>query len=198
MSWRPLRIHAGASVTASRICWSPDVLGAGKYDVGAGDVRVITAPDPKLQQPTDALVRVTRACVCGSDLHPYHSAPASAEGSSIGHELIGVVEEVGAEVTTVTPGDFVIAPFAISCGVCEFCRAGLQTSCVNGGGHWPGRAPRASGMSEGVPMALFLWIFAVMLFVSGLGLLIRGQVLWGIAIIVTALLVGPGGVSLFT
>ena len=70
------------------------------YLYGAGDVRVITAPDPKLQQPTDALVRVTRACVCGSDLHPYHSAPASADGSPIGHELIGVVEEVGAEVTS--------------------------------------------------------------------------------------------------
>ena len=103
------------------------------YLYGAGDVRVITAPDPKIELPTDALVRVTRACVCGSDLHPYHSAPASDEGGSIGHELIGVVEEVGPEVTTVAPGDFVIAPFAISCGVCEFCRAGLQTSCVNGG-----------------------------------------------------------------
>ena len=100
---------------------------------GAGDVRVITAPDPKIEQPTDALVRVTRACVCGSDLHPYHSAPAFREGGSMGHELIGVVEEVGPEVRTVAPGDFVIAPFAISCGTCEFCRAGLQTSCVNGG-----------------------------------------------------------------
>ena len=103
------------------------------YLYGAGDVRVITAPDPKVQQPTDALVRVTRACVCGSDLHPYHSAPVSENGSSIGHELVGVVEEVGADVTTIAPGDFVIAPFAISCGVCEFCRAGLQTSCVKGG-----------------------------------------------------------------
>ncbi len=103
------------------------------YLYGAGDVRVITAPDPQIQEPTDALVRVTRACVCGSDLHPYHSAPVSEGGTSIGHELIGVVEEVGADVTTVGPGDFVIAPFAISCGVCEFCRAGLQTSCVNGG-----------------------------------------------------------------
>jgi threonine dehydrogenase-like Zn-dependent dehydrogenase len=102
------------------------------YLYGAGDVRVTDAPDPSIQQPTDALVRVTRACVCGSDLHPYHSAPAG-DGSSIGHEFIGVVEEVGAQVTTLTPGDFVIAPFAVSCGVCEFCRAGLQTSCLVGG-----------------------------------------------------------------
>ena len=99
----------------------------------AGDVRVTDAPDPELMEPTDALVQVTRACVCGSDLHPYHSAPEKPGGTSIGHELIGVVTDVGPEVKTLTKGDFVIAPFAISCGVCEFCRAGLQTSCVNGG-----------------------------------------------------------------
>jgi threonine dehydrogenase-like Zn-dependent dehydrogenase len=103
------------------------------YLYGAGDVRVIDVPDPTIEQATDASVRVTRACVCGSDLHPYHSRPATAEASSIGHEFIGVVEAVGPDVTTVSPGDFVIAPFAVSCGVCEFCRAGLQTSCVNGG-----------------------------------------------------------------
>lgn len=100
---------------------------------GAGDVRVIDVPDPTLQQPTDALVRVTRACVCGSDLHPYHSMPADETGSPMGHEFVGVVEETGTQVTTLAPGDFVIAPFAVSCGACEFCRAGLQTSCVNGG-----------------------------------------------------------------
>ena len=88
---------------------------------GAGDVRVIDAADPVLQEPTDALVRVVRACVCGSDLHPYHSMPADLAGSSMGHEFIGVVEAVGDEVTTVRTGDFVIAPFAVSCGVCEFC-----------------------------------------------------------------------------
>jgi threonine dehydrogenase-like Zn-dependent dehydrogenase len=100
---------------------------------GAGDVRVIDAPDPTIQRPTDAVVRVTRACVCGSDLHPYHALPADPGGRPMGHELIGVVEETGAEVGTVRTGDFVIAPFAVSCGHCEFCRAGLQTSCVNGG-----------------------------------------------------------------
>jgi threonine dehydrogenase-like Zn-dependent dehydrogenase len=100
---------------------------------GAGDIRVTDAPDPKIVKPTDALVQVTRACVCGSDLHPYHSAPTNPGGNSIGHELIGVVTNVGADVRTLAEGDFVIAPFAISCGVCEFCQAGLQTSCVNGG-----------------------------------------------------------------
>jgi threonine dehydrogenase-like Zn-dependent dehydrogenase len=103
------------------------------YMYGAGDVRVIDAADPAIEQPTDALVRVVRACVCGSDLHPYHSLPPTPSGWSMGHEFIGIVEDTGAEVTTVHPGDFVIAPFAVSCGTCEFCLAGLQTSCANGG-----------------------------------------------------------------
>lgn len=100
---------------------------------GAGDVRVIDAPSPSLQQPTDAIVRVTRACVCGSDLHPYHAMPTSESGTPMGHEFIGVVEAVGEDVTTLSAGDFVIGPFAVSCGTCEFCRAGLHTSCVKGG-----------------------------------------------------------------
>ncbi|MFC9518563.1 alcohol dehydrogenase catalytic domain-containing protein [Nocardiaceae bacterium NPDC056970] len=103
------------------------------YMYGAGDVRVIDVPDATIVRPTDALVRVVRACVCGSDLHPYHSMPSDPEGSSMGHEFIGVVEAVGAEVATVAVGDFVIAPFAVSCGTCVFCRAGLQTSCERGG-----------------------------------------------------------------
>jgi threonine dehydrogenase-like Zn-dependent dehydrogenase len=100
---------------------------------GAGDVRVIDADDPSIRQPGDALVRVVRACVCGSDLHPYHSMPHTPQGASMGHEFIGIVDEVGAEVATLSRGDFVIAPFAVSDGTCEFCRAGLQTSCIHGG-----------------------------------------------------------------
>jgi threonine dehydrogenase-like Zn-dependent dehydrogenase len=121
---------------------------------GAGDVRVIDVPDPTIQQPTDALVRVTRACVCGSDLHPYHSMSAAEAGAPMGHEFIGVVEEVGTQVTTLTPGDFVIAPFAVSCGRCEFCHAGLQTSCANGG-FWndPGLST-AGGQAEAVRVPL--------------------------------------------
>ncbi len=103
------------------------------YLFGAGDIRVINAPDPTIQAPTDAVVSVTRACVCGSDLHPFHSASVAPQGHSIGHEFIGVVQAVGAAVETVAVGDFVIAPFAVSCGTCEFCQAGLQTSCLRGG-----------------------------------------------------------------
>jgi threonine dehydrogenase-like Zn-dependent dehydrogenase len=124
------------------------------YMYGAGDVRVIEVPDPTLQQPTDALVRVVRSCVCGSDLHPYHSMPVSAGGTSMGHEFIGVVEATGAEVTTVRPGDFVIAPFAVSCGRCEFCRAGLQTSCVSGGFWNDARIGTGGGQAEAVRVPL--------------------------------------------
>ncbi len=100
---------------------------------GAGDVRVEKLPDPTVQAPTDALVRVVRACVCGSDLHPYHSMPASEQGRPMGHEFVGVVEEVGSEVATLKRGDFVIAPFAWFDNTCEFCREGLTTSCLHGG-----------------------------------------------------------------
>ena len=100
---------------------------------GAGDVRVEQLPDPVVEQPTDALVRVVRTCVCGSDLHPYHSMPAGERGQQMGHEFIGVVEEVGSEVATIRRGDFVIAPFAYFDNTCVFCREGLSTSCEHGG-----------------------------------------------------------------
>jgi threonine dehydrogenase-like Zn-dependent dehydrogenase len=100
---------------------------------GAGDVRVEQLPDPVIEQPTDALVRVVRSCVCGSDLHPYHSMPTSEQGTQMGHEFIGVVEEVGPQVATIRRGDFVIAPFAYFDNTCVFCREGLTTSCEHGG-----------------------------------------------------------------
>lgn len=103
------------------------------YMFGPGDVRVVDVPVPVVQDPTDAVVRVVAACVCGSDLHPYHSMAVSETGQPKGHEFVGVVEEVGSAVAAVVPGDFVIAPFVWSDGVCEFCRAGLQTSCRHGG-----------------------------------------------------------------
>jgi threonine dehydrogenase-like Zn-dependent dehydrogenase len=99
----------------------------------AGDVRVVEVPDPVIQQPTDAVVRVVRSCVCGSDLHPYHNLPDTPGGTSMGHEFIGVVEDVGTEVSALKNGDLVIAPFAWSDNTCEFCREGLQTSCIHGG-----------------------------------------------------------------
>jgi threonine dehydrogenase-like Zn-dependent dehydrogenase len=89
---------------------------------GAGDVRVEDVADAELKDSTDALVRVVRACVCGSDLHPYHQMPKSDQGTPMGHEFIGVVEEIGSQVSTLKRGDFVIAPFAYSDGTCDFCR----------------------------------------------------------------------------
>jgi threonine dehydrogenase-like Zn-dependent dehydrogenase len=100
---------------------------------GAGDVRVETVPDPALREPTDALVRVLRSCICGSDLWPYKSRPASEEGDRIGHEFLGVVEDLGAEVSGLRRGDVVLAPFVWSDNTCDFCREGLQTSCRHGG-----------------------------------------------------------------
>jgi len=102
---------------------------------GAGDVRVVSVPDPSLRRPTDALVRVVQACVCGSDLHPYHNMAASPGGASMGHEFLGVVEDVGSEVATVRSGDLVVASFAWQDNTCDFCREGVQTSCRNGG-YW--------------------------------------------------------------
>ncbi|MGQ0843326.1 MAG: alcohol dehydrogenase catalytic domain-containing protein [Sporichthyaceae bacterium] len=104
---------------------------------GAGDVRIAEVPDPTLRLPTDALVRVVAACICGSDLHPYHSMAVTDGPSRIGHEFLGVVEDVGTEVSTVRRGDLVVAPFAYSDGTCQFCREGLHTSCEQGG-FWTG------------------------------------------------------------
>ncbi|MFF3567723.1 zinc-dependent alcohol dehydrogenase family protein [Nocardia jiangxiensis] len=133
------------------------------YMYGPGDVRVIDVPDPIIQNPTDAVVRVVRSCICGSDLHPYHSMPPTPEGSSMGHEFVGIVEDIGSDVHTVRKGDFVIAPFAWSDGTCDFCREGLQTSCRHGGFWNAGdvhggqaeavRVPLADGTLVPVPVA---------------------------------------------
>ena len=103
-------------------------------------------------EPTDALVRVTRACICGSDLWPYNSDGASAAGRRMGHEAIGIVEAVGADVRTVKHGDLVVMPFAFSDGTCEFCHEGLQTSCLHGG-FWGGRPDGGQGEAVRVPLA---------------------------------------------
>jgi threonine dehydrogenase-like Zn-dependent dehydrogenase len=99
----------------------------------AGDVRVETIPDARIVKPTDALLRVTRACICGSDLWPYNLMEPVEGGRPMGHEAIGIVEAVGAEVRTLKRGDLVVMPFAYSDGTCVFCRDGIHTSCVNGG-----------------------------------------------------------------
>ncbi|BCR81977.1 zinc-binding dehydrogenase [Arachnia rubra] len=100
---------------------------------GAGDVRVEDRPAPAIEEDTDAIVRVVRTCICGSDLHPYHSMAASSDGTTMGHEMIGVVEQTGDLVSTVTPGDLVIAPFAFSDNTCDICLDGFQTACPHGG-----------------------------------------------------------------
>ncbi|MGW7291264.1 zinc-dependent alcohol dehydrogenase [Streptomyces xiamenensis] len=97
---------------------------------GKRDVRVDEVPDPVLQQPTDALIRVTSTGLCGSDLHLYEVlGPFMTPGDILGHEPLGVVEETGSEVTGVAPGDRVVVPFQIACGTCFMCRRGLQTQC---------------------------------------------------------------------
>ena len=100
---------------------------------GAGDVRIESVPDASIIEPTDAVVTVTRACICGSDLWPYQKMEQSENGRLMGHEAIGIVEAVGADVRTIKAGDLVVMPFAFSDGTRVFCRAGLHTSCIHGG-----------------------------------------------------------------
>ena len=100
---------------------------------GAGDVRVEDVPDAQLIEPTDALVAVTCAAICGSDLWPYQQMEPTEPGRRMGHEFIGVVEDVGDQVQTLKAGDLVVAPFVWSDGRCVFCREGLHTSCLHGG-----------------------------------------------------------------
>ena len=95
----------------------------------ARDVRAEERPDPKILTPGDAVVRVVAACVCGSDLWPYRGVTTVKRPRPIGHELVGVVEELGSEVTSARVGDFVILPFTMSCGVCQSCRAGYPAAC---------------------------------------------------------------------
>jgi threonine dehydrogenase-like Zn-dependent dehydrogenase len=120
----------------------------------AGDVRVEGVPDPVIEQSTDALVRVTHACICGTDLHPYRSMPRTGVPARMGHEFIGIVEATGSEVATVRKGDVVVAPFAIGDNTCQFCRAGLHTSCCNAeAGFWGGARDGAQAEALRVPLA---------------------------------------------
>jgi threonine dehydrogenase-like Zn-dependent dehydrogenase len=97
---------------------------------GRRDVRYDTVPDPSIEQPTDAIIRVTTTAICGSDLHLYEVlGPFIEQGMILGHEPMGVVEEVGSAVTELQRGDRVVIPFQISCGHCFMCEQGLQTQC---------------------------------------------------------------------
>ncbi|MFD1513246.1 zinc-dependent alcohol dehydrogenase family protein [Halomarina rubra] len=127
---------------------------------GPGEITVEDVPKPEIEAPTDAIVRVTHTAVCGSDLWFYRGESDRDSGTRVGHEPMGIVEEVGDDVRSVEPGDRVFAPFVVSCGHCEFCRKGLHTSCVDGDG-WGGdngggqgeyvRSPHADGTLVRVP-----------------------------------------------
>ena len=106
-----------------------------------GDIRFEDVPDPRIEEPTDAIVKVVAGCICGSDLWPYRGENDVSAGSTIGHECVGVVEEVGSDVWTTKVGDFVIVPFCHCDNTCAHCRAGVQSACVNLG---ITRAARAS------------------------------------------------------
>ena len=97
---------------------------------GPGDVRVEDRADPAVEEPTDAVIRLAATCICGSDLWPYRGVE-EVQDSPMGHEYIGVVEEIGADVRTVKPGDFVVGSFWASDNTCVICRAGFQSRCVN-------------------------------------------------------------------
>jgi len=130
----------------------------------ARDVRIENVPDAKIREPTDAVIRITRACICGSDLWPYNDLQLDSEGGGrrMGHEAIGIVEDVGSDVRRVRRGQLVVMPFAYSDGSCMFCEEGLNTSCVHGGffgGNDPGgalaealRIPQADGTVCALPV----------------------------------------------
>jgi len=115
-----------------------------------GDVRVEERDKPTIEQPTDAVIRLVAACVCGSDLWPYRGIDPVTEPSPMGHEYVGIVEEVGSEVRTIAPGQFVVGSFFASDNTCEICRSGYQTWCVN---RQPGAATGAQSEYCRIPLA---------------------------------------------
>lgn len=117
---------------------------------GPGDVRVEEREVPRLVAPTDAILRVTASCICGSDLWPYRGADTVGEPTPMGHEYVGVVEQVGADVNTIKVGDFVVGSFFASDNTCEICRSGYQTHCVQ---RQPGAATGGQAEYLRVPLA---------------------------------------------
>jgi threonine dehydrogenase-like Zn-dependent dehydrogenase len=121
---------------------------------GAGDVRVESVPDAAIKERDDALVRVLASCVCGSDLWPYASMPPSEDGRRMGHEFLGVVEGTGSDVSGLSRGDVVVAPFLWADNTCDFCREGLHSSCRNGGGWGSPDVDGGQGEAVRVPQAM--------------------------------------------
>ena len=95
----------------------------------AGQVGLVEVERPRIEAPDDVILRIVRTCVCGSDLWSYRNPDIEAGHQNSGHEAIGIVEEIGEAITTVKPGDFVIAPFTHGCGECDACRAGYDGTC---------------------------------------------------------------------
>ena len=123
-----------------------------------GDIRVEDRVDPRIVAPTDAIIRLSASCICGSDLWPYRGVDAVHGPSPMGHEYAGIVEEVGSAVTTIRPGQFVVGSFFASDNTCEICRAGYQSSCVHREGIGAGgaqaeflRVPLADGTLVATP-----------------------------------------------
>jgi threonine dehydrogenase-like Zn-dependent dehydrogenase len=178
--------------------------------LSAGNVIVDDVPDASLSEPTDALVRVLRSCVCGSDLWSYRGIISRPERSRLGHEFIGLVEEVGSEVSTLRPGDLVVAPFKWSDNTCPACLDGIQTSCQNGGTFGaPGsdggqgeavRVPLADGTLVAVPGGLSgvdESLYAALLSTSDvMGTGLHGAVLAGVTEGSTVAVIGDGAVGL--
>jgi threonine dehydrogenase-like Zn-dependent dehydrogenase len=176
----------------------------------AGQVIVDDVPDPELRQPSDAIVRVVRSCVCGSDLWAYRDTFKREPRSRLGHEFIGIVEEIGSAVSTLQQGDLVVAPFSYGCGTCWWCQHGLPTSCPQSGTWGGGDHDGAQGAALRVPYA-----DANLVVVPGgleaqneTGLLdllatsdvmatgLHGAVMAGVAEGITAVVVGDGAVGL--
>jgi threonine dehydrogenase-like Zn-dependent dehydrogenase len=121
-----------------------------------GDIRFEDVPDPRIEEPTDAIVKVVAGCICGSDLWPYRGENDVTAGATIGHECVGVVEEIGSGVTQTRVGDFVIVPFCHCDNTCAHCRAGVQSACTNLGFTQSGqgeyaRVTQADGSLVAVP-----------------------------------------------
>ncbi|WP_037370967.1 alcohol dehydrogenase catalytic domain-containing protein [Amycolatopsis orientalis] len=124
---------------------------------GTGDIRLDEMPDPKILEPSDAIVRITRSAICGTDLHLVRGTmPGMAEGTVLGHEGVGVVEEVGPAVRGFSPGDRVVIPSTISCGTCSYCRSGYYAQCDRANPNGPSAGtcffggPEATGSVDGL------------------------------------------------
>ena len=124
---------------------------------GVGDIRLENVRDPKIKEPTDALIRVTASAICGTDLHMVRGTVTGMKpGTILGHEAVGIVEEVGKDVRNLRPGDRVVVPSTISCGYCSYCRAGYPAQCdvANPTAPTAGTAfyggPQSSGPFEGL------------------------------------------------